>query len=299
MSVNLRSVRELIDVSAAYLAERRVESARLAAERLLAEILGLSRLELYVQHDRPVSGAELARFRELVRRRARGEPLQTLIGTVEFYSRTFKVEAGVFIPRPETERLVEIATRLLTPPDRRWLAPRAVEIGAGAGVVACSLAAEIPRLEVWATDRNPRAVELSRRNAERLGTAERTHFVCGNLFEPLPDRLRGGVDLLVGNPPYIRSDEIATLAVEVARYDPREALDGGRDGLDFYRRLAAELRYWLRPGAAIALEIGADQARDVEAILADGGAVAVAVSEDYAHRPRVVTAHWPDPKPGS
>jgi len=290
MTANLRTVRELIRITAAYLEEKGVESARLNAERLLADVLGLSRIELYMQHDRPVAGQELENYRELVRRRAQGEPLQTLIGTIEFYSRTFKVEAGVFIPRPETERLVEIATTLLAPPDHRLIAPRAVEIGCGTGVVACSLAAELPRLEIWASDISAPAVELSRHNAQLLGLAGRAHFHAGSRFEPLPRHLRGTVDLLVSNPPYVRRDEIEGLAVEVAEHDPRAALDGGPDGLDFYRHLAREMGDWLRPGAGIALEIGIQQDEAVPEILAGAGARNIEVHEDYTHRPRVVTA---------
>jgi release factor glutamine methyltransferase len=292
MTAQLRTVRELIRATAAYFAEKGVESARLNAERLLADVLDVSRMELYLQHDRPVVGEELDRYRDLVRRRGRGEPLQTLIGATEFYSRPFKVEAGVFIPRPETERLVEIASAMLSPPEFRLIAPTAVEIGCGSGVIACSLAAELPRLEIWATDIDPQAVDLTRRNAQRLGVAGRVHPLVGDRFAPLPQHLRGGVDLVVSNPPYVCSDEIDQLAVEVAEHDPRAALDGGPDGLDFHRALAGELDTWLRPGGALALEIGADQAETVPELLAREGALGITVVEDYASRPRVVTARW-------
>lgn len=290
MTAKLRTVRELIRATATYFEEKGVESARLNAERLLGDVLDLSRMELYLQHDRPVVGEELDRFRDLVRRRARGEPLQTLIGATEFYSRPFKVEAGVFIPRPETERLVEIACDLLSPPDHGLVAPIAVEIGSGAGVVACSLAAELPRLAIWATDIDQGAVDLSRRNAQRLGVASRVHVLVGDRFAPLPSHLAGNVDLLVSNPPYVRRGDIDGLAVEVAQHEPRAALDGGPDGLAFYRALAPELATWLRPGGALALEIGADQARDVTEILSAAGATGIAVHRDYADRPRVITA---------
>ena len=290
MTAQLKTVRELIRISSQYLTEKGIESARLGAELLLADVLGVSRLELYVQHDRPVAGEELDRYRDYIRRRGTGEPLQTLIGTVEFYSRPFKVQAGVFIPRPETERLVAATVELLTPPDRRYVAPLAVEIGCGSGVVAVSLAAEVPQLEIYATDTNPQAVALSEHNARLRGVAGRTHFLTGSRFDPLPDKLRGQVDLLVSNPPYIRRGEIASLAVEVAHHDPHEALDGGEDGLDVYRALASAMDRWLRPGAWVALEIGHHQADAVASILAASGAERITTHQDYNGHDRVVTA---------
>jgi release factor glutamine methyltransferase len=145
-------------------------------------------------------------------------------------------------------------------------------------------------LEIWATDIDPAAVELTRRNAQRLGVAGRVHPLAGDRFAPVPETLRGAVDLVVSNPPYVPTDAIDGLAVEVAAHDPRAALDGGTDGLDFYRALAPDLVVWLRPGGAVALEIGADQAQTVPEILAAAGVREIAVAEDYAGRPRVVTA---------
>ncbi len=285
-----KTVRDLIQATAGYFEGKGVSSARMEAERLLADVLGLARIELYFQFDRPVLGRELDLFRELVRRRAGGEPLQTILGETEFYSRVFKVSPGVFIPRPETERLVEIAVELIAPPDQRLLAPVAVEIGCGSGVIGVCLALEVPRLTVQATDINPAAVELAEHNAHRHGVEARVHILQGNRFDPLPDHLRGQVDLLVSNPPYIPSADIATLQTEVKEHDPHTALDGGRDGLDFYRALAHAMGQWLRPGGHLAFEIGADQGAAVSSILEASGAVEVSVHRDYADRDRVVTA---------
>jgi release factor glutamine methyltransferase len=292
MAAQLKTVRQLIRVTTTYFEEKGVESARLNAERLLADALGLSRLELYFQHDRPVVGEELARYRDYVRMRATGVPLQTILGETEFYSRPFKVEAGVFVPRPETERLVEVAIGLLTPPDHRLLAPVAVEVGCGTGVIAVTLAVEIPQLEVYATDVDTGAVALGNHNAHRHGVSARVHCLVGNRFDPLPQRLHEGVDLLVSNPPYIRRAEIDGLPVEVAQHDPRAALDGGEDGLVFYRALAAGAVHWLRSGGHLAVEIGADQAQEVTDILMRSGAEDLAVTEDYAGLPRVLTARF-------
>ena len=282
------TVRELIRVTSGYFADKGLDSAKLNAERLLADVLGLSRIELFMQFDRPVLGAELDRFRQVVKRRAAGEPLQHILGETEFYSRVFKVEPGVFVPRPETERLVEAAVGLLAPGDRGLLAPMAVEIGCGTGIIGISLALELPRLTVHATDVNPRAVDLARRNAHTLGAEARVHIHGGSRFDPLPKHLRGEIDLLVSNPPYIRHDDIAGLPEDVKGHDPHTALDGGPDGLVFYRALAAGMGSWLRPGGHIAVEIGDDQGRDVGAILGASGAQDVQIIQDYTGRDRVV-----------
>jgi release factor glutamine methyltransferase len=293
MNADVKTVRSLLQVTSGYLDGKGVESAKLNAERLLADVLGLTRIELFMQHDRPVLGDELDRYRELVRRRAAGEPLQTILGETEFYSRTFKVEPGVFIPRPETERLVEIAASLLAPGDRSILEPRAVEIGCGTGIIAVSLALEVPRLAVWATDVNPQAAALARHNAHRHGVDQRVTVLGGSRFDPLPARLKGGVDLLVSNPPYIRTADIEGLDIEVRGHDPHTALDGGPDGLVFYKALAAGLGAWVRPGGAVAFEIGDDQGEDVSRILAASGIAEVTVHQDYAGRDRVVTGRRP------
>lgn len=285
-----RTVRELLELTGGYLDQKGVTSARLNAERLLADVLGLTRLELFCQHDRPVLGPELARYRELVRRRAGGEPLQQILGETEFWSRPFKVEPGVFIPRPETERLVETCLRRLEPLRRADRAPVAIELGCGSGVIAVTLALELPRLQVYASDVNPRAVALTLRNARALGAGARVHAEVGARFDPLPGHLRGQVDLLVSNPPYIRSEELAGLPVEVRDHDPHTALDGGPDGLRFYQAIASAMGEWLRPGGWVALEIGADQGAAVSDILAASGAAEVAVGQDYAGHDRVVTA---------
>ncbi len=288
-----KTVRDLILATTGYLEGKGLPSARMESERLLADVLGVARIELYFQFDRPVLGAELDRYRELVRRRAGGEPLQAILGETEFYSRVFKVSPGVFIPRPETERVVELAVGLIAPPDRRLLAPVAVEIGCGSGIIGVCLALEVPRLVVEAVDIDPAAVELTRHNAHRLGVEARVHVHQGSRFDPLPGHLRGQVDLLVSNPPYIPSDQIDGLQTEVKDHDPRAALDGGRDGLDFYRALAHAMGQWVRPGGWIVLEIGADQGEAVTGIMTASGAQAVSVHQDYAGRDRVVTARLP------
>lgn len=288
----MKTVRELIRLSAGYLDDKGIESPRLNAERLLGDALGLARIELYLKADRPVAGQELARYRELLRRRGTGEPLQILIGTTGFYSREFKVEPGVFIPRPETERLVETAAGLLSPPGRSLLAPKVVDCCCGSGVVGISLAAEVPAAEIWATDQNPLAIELTRRNAHRHGMDSRVHALEGDLLHPLPAALRGHVDLLVSNPPYVRRDEIPELPLEV-QHDPPEALDGGEDGLRVYHALASQSGRWLVPDGWLAVEIGADQGESVPELLQSAGFEDVEMTHDWNDLPRVVVGRWP------
>jgi release factor glutamine methyltransferase len=288
----LKTIRELIQVTADYLAGKDVESARLNAERLLGDVLGLSRLELYLQHDRPVVGEELERYRDRVRRRAGGEPLQHILGATGFYGRDFKVVPGVFIPRPETERLVERALACLANLGDDVLSPLAGEIGCGSGIIAVTLAAEAPRLEIWASDVNPAAVELTGTNAHLHGVGPRVHAQVGNRFDGLPARLRGNLDLLVSNPPYVRRADLGGLPREV-QHDPREALDGGEDGLDFYRALAAGASRWLKAGGWVVLEIGADQGDQVAQILGASEFAEVQVSRDFNDLPRVAAARRP------
>jgi release factor glutamine methyltransferase len=294
MAEPLKTVRELILVTADWLAGKGVDSARLNAERLLGEVLGLARIDLYLNHDRPLTPDELDRYRRLVKRRAGGEPLQALLGETEFYGRAFKMAEGVFIPRPETERLVETCVGLLTGGNSSLLSPVALEVGCGCGAIACSLAAEIPRLRVVASDVDARAVAASRANARRLGVAARVEFLHGDLDGPFPADLRGRANLLVSNPPYIRSGDIAGLPREVLAHDPRRALDGGPDGLRLYHELARRAERWLFPGGWLAMEIGHDQGDQVTAICAASGLADVTVTLDYNGLPRVVTARLPD-----
>ncbi len=299
MPAPLKTVRELIRVTTDWFAGKGIDAPRLNAERLLGEVLGMTRIDLYLNHDRPVTADELDRYRELVRRRAAGEPLQQLLGETEFYGRSFKMRPGVFIPRPETELLVETCVGLLRDERMSLIAPVALEIGCGSGAVAVTLAAELPRLRVLCSDTSADAVELTRINAHRLGVAARVEPLLGDLDRPFPRELRGRVDLLVSNPPYVRTDEIDGLQPEVRDHDPRTALDGGPDGLRFYRAIATHLRQWLRPGGAVAFEIGADQADAVLEIVRAAGIAEPQVRRDYADLPRIVYGCLPGDADGA
>jgi protein-(glutamine-N5) methyltransferase, release factor-specific len=272
------TVLEVIQSTTGYFEKHGVESPRLNAEHLVAHALGRKkRLELYLEFDRPLTETELAPMRELVRSRARGVPLQHLLGTVEFLGREFRCDARALVPRPETEQLVELAlpVRESTP------APRILDVGTGSGVIAITLALEIPGASVTAIDISPDALALARENADLLGATVR--FEEGNL---LPEE-GAPFHLIVANLPYIPSEEIPTLSREV-QHDPKTALDGGPDGLNLVRTLADRARSRLQ--GRLHLEIGHDQAPAVAHLLEEKGYRDIVVTKDYAGIDRFVSA---------
>lgn len=272
------TVLEVIQSTTGYFEKHGVESPRLNAEHLVAHALGRKkRLELYLEFDRPLTETELAPMRELVRSRARGVPLQHLLGTVEFLGREFRCDARALVPRPETEQLVELAlpVRESTP------APRILDVGTGSGVIAITLALEIPGASVTAIDISPDALALARENADLLGATVR--FEEGNLLPEEGDPFH----LIVANLPYIPSEEIPTLSREV-QHDPKTALDGGPDGLNLVRTLADRARSRLQ--GRLHLEIGHDQAPAVAHLLEEKGYRDIAVTKDYAGIDRFVSA---------
>ena len=251
----LKTVQEIITATSGYFGKHGVESARLNAELLLAHVLGKNRLDLYLEFDRPLGERELDPLRELMKRRAAGEPLQHLLGTVEFHGRSFLCDARALIPRPETEHLVEL---LLALPANKGTPPeRVLDVGAGSGVIALTLAAEWPEATVDAVDISPNALALATENAARLGLAERVHFLQSDLFSGLAGK-GNRYGLIVANLPYIPAGEIAGLSREV-RHDPVSALDGGADGAEVIRVFLDQARAHLDAGGTVALEIGAGQ----------------------------------------
>jgi len=247
----LKTVQEIITATAGYLQKHGVESARLNAELLLAHILEKKRIDLYLEFDRPLGDRELDPLRELMKRRAAGEPLQHLLGTVEFHGRLFLCDARALIPRTETEHLVELLLALPAKPDR------ILDMGAGSGVIALTLAAEWPEAAVDAIDISTDALALAAENAARLGLEGRVRFLRGDLFSALSGE-KALYALIVANLPYIPAGEIAGLSREVRR-DPLSALDGGPDGTAIIRTFLDQARAYLAPGGSVALEIGAGQ----------------------------------------
>jgi release factor glutamine methyltransferase len=256
---------KLIAWTQGYFARAGVDAPRLTAELLLAHAMGCARVRLYVDFDKPLGPDELGRYRELVRRRAEGEPTAYLVGEREFYGRPFRADARALIPRPETELLVEAALAAL-PEDGA-----ALDLCTGTGCVGVTLALERPRARVVATDLSPEALALARENAGRLGAT--LTFLEGDLFAPLPPELR--FDVIVANPPYVPTGELPGLARELRR-EPALALDGGADGLAVARRLCAEAGRWLRPGGTLLVEMHESHAEELPRLCAGGGLEATA-----------------------
>ena len=274
------TVLEVLQSTTAYFQKRAIESPRLNAEHLVAHSLGKKRIELYLEFERALSESELAPLRELVRRRGQGEPLQHLLGTVEFADHVFTTDKRALIPRPETEQLVEYLCDLPWPEN-----PRLLDVGTGSGVIALSLAARFPKAELHAVDLSADALALARENAERLGIPDRIHFGQGHLLDPI----EGAFDLIVANLPYVAASEAARLAPEV-RHDPAIALYGGPAGDELIRELIATAPLHLQPGGMLALEIGIDQQSGLCDFLAAKNYHDICSKKDYAGNPRFLFA---------
>ena len=277
-----------------------IETARLDAECLVAAGLGCPRWHLILEPNRRLSPEEFSRILRLLQRRERREPLAYVLGVREFWSLPMAVSAGVLVPRPETETLVEAALAAWgemraesreARGERREAGSTIVELCTGSGAVAIALAKELPAARVLATDLSWRALRVARANAARHGVAARIEFRRGDLWRAVNGQApAGSVDLVVANPPYIRSPELETLMPEV-QWEPRLALDGGADGLRVLRKIVASSPDRIRPGGVLLLEIGADQAEAVGALLAASGRFEPArLRPDLAGRPRVVVA---------
>lgn len=283
------TVLEIIQRSTEFLARKGVESPRLQIELLLAHILQMPRLKLYLNFERALTEAQLATLRELVRRRGEREPLQHLLGTVSFVGLELAVTRDVLIPRPETEQLVELAARHLTNRNPGPAHPtRVLDFGTGSGCVAIALAKEFPEIEIHATDVSEAALGVARENAAHQGLAGRMHFHHGDGFAAVPVGMR--FDLLVSNPPYIPSAEIATLQPEVRDHDPRLALDGGPDGLEFYRRFVAEAPAFVQTGALLVAEFGDNQEGALTEMFSAPGWQLEAIEKDLSGRARFMVA---------
>ena len=265
------TVLEVLQSTTAYFKKRDIESPRLNAEHLLAHTLGRKRIELYLEFERPLTEAELAPLRELVRRRGQGEPLQHLLGTVEFAGRVFLCDKRALVPRPETEELVELNEIRV-----KIRGPKILEVGTGSGVIALTLAAQFPEAEVTAVDISDEALALARENAARLGLQERVRFAKGNLLAGVD----GTFDLIVANLPYVANGDRSALSREVL-HDPAVAVFGGERGDELVRELISAARDRLRPGGMLALEVGIGQAEDLVSLLAEKNYHDIAAIRDY------------------
>jgi release factor glutamine methyltransferase len=280
------TVLETIQRSTEFLARKGVDSPRLQTELLLAHQLKLQRMQLYLNFERALGQADLDKFRELIRRRGHREPLQHIIGSTSFCGLELVVNRHVLVPRPETEQLAERGWSFLSSLNHG--PPTALDFGTGSGCLAIALAFKCPAARIFALDISKEALELARQNAVRHGVSERINWVASDGLTALQNGTP--FDLIISNPPYIPSAEISTLQPEVRDYDPRRALDGGTDGLDFYRQLAAEAGTFLRPEGKIMLEFGDGQAELLRALFEGQKWIVEAIEKDYTHRPRMLIA---------
>ena len=266
------TVLEVLQSTTAYFKKRDIESPRLNAEHLLAHTLERRRIDLYLEFERPLAETELAPLRELVRRRGQGEPLQHLLGTVEFAGRVFLCDKRALVPRPETEELVEriIQSAVTHHPST------ILDVGTGSGVIALTLAAQFPEAEVDAVDISNDALALARENAARLDLQDRVRFAKGNLLT----QIQGAFDLIVANLPYVATGDRPALSREVL-HDPAVAVFAGERGDELVRELISAARDRLRPGGMLALEVGIGQADNLAALLAEKNYHDIASIRDY------------------
>jgi release factor glutamine methyltransferase len=270
-----------------YLRGKGIPNPRLEGELLLSHVLGCDRVGLYLRHDMMLSPDELTNFGGVLRRRASGEPLPYITGYQEFWSIRFKVNSHVLIPRPETETLVEEALRLIEA--EGWAGPRILEAGTGCGAIAIAIARTVPSARIVATEVSWGALTLARENALAQAVETRVHFVQGDVFSFIRCRRGGDFDLVVSNPPYVKTEDIENLQREIRDFEPRGAIDGGSDGLHFHRQLLAEGLPRLRPGGWLVIEIGNDQREGLLRLAEkEGGFKRVRIVQDYSGRNRTL-----------
>jgi release factor glutamine methyltransferase len=272
------STREIQEKTVGYFAGKGVPNPKLDTDMLIAHVLGVKRLELYLDIDRPLTEEQLNALRPLVKRRAGREPLQYILGQTEFCGMQLKVDARALIPRPETEELVEhIRERVVEPPQR------ILDLGTGSGAIAIALALMYPEAEVWATDQSAEALELAKENAAANVSGSRIHFCEGSWWEAVPGDL--GFDLIVANPPYLTEAEMQTAEPEVVANEPKTALFSGRDGLNDLKAIIAGAKERLAPGGMLALETGIAQHDELESLCATAGLKGQG-TDDISGRPR-------------
>ncbi|HSE84737.1 MAG TPA: peptide chain release factor N(5)-glutamine methyltransferase [Candidatus Binatia bacterium] len=283
------SIRGALLWGAQVLGEVGLENHRLDAEVLLRHVLDVEKEQLYLNADAPISAGQEAKFRELLLRRSRREPVAYITGHKEFWSLDFIVTPAVLIPRPETELLVEVALQHV----REFTSGSSVtvlDVGTGSGVISVCLAKEEPVTKIVAVDISPVALDVARLNAGRHGVADRIRFLSGDLFAPVKP-VAGTFDVIVSNPPYIPTGDLAMLAPEIRQWEPIPALDGGARGIDAYRRIIGEGHNYLAPGGSIVLEIGADMGSAVAEFFSRSGCYGpVSLYQDYAGKDRVIAA---------
>ena len=280
------TILKLLNWAASYFQSHQIDSPKATAEILLAHALMVKRIDLYLQYDRPLNKAELAAFKQLVLRRTAREPVAYIVGQKEFWSLPLKVSKAVLIPRPDTERLVDVALGLLS--HETLNKPlRILELGTGSGAIALALASEHKEHVIFANDISPEATALAKSNA-RENNLDNIHFFTGDWLEAL--RLsKIPFDMIVSNPPYIPSGDIPNLQPEISEHEPFAALDAGSDGLTYLRHLIAHAWPYLRTDGHLVLEIGFNQREQVAKLAnADDHYQDFSVHKDYGGHDRVI-----------
>jgi release factor glutamine methyltransferase len=289
------TIKKLLDWMVGHFTEKKIDSPRLTAELLLSFVLNMQRIELYMHFDKEVDKPQLDKLRDLVKRCAGHEPVQYLTGRTEFYSLSLKVAPDCLIPRPETELLVERAIEFLR---SRTGTQYVCDLCTGCGCIAVAIAKNFPDAKIIATDISEQALNIAAENIKKYQLDQKIELLQGNLFEPLISQLdekslsaSGGFDLIVCNPPYISHPEYEKLDAKVRNYEPKLALDGGADGLDIYRKLAAEIGSHLKKNGALILEIGYLQGPQVKGLLEDSKSFGpIKIEKDHSSNDRIVTA---------
>jgi release factor glutamine methyltransferase len=277
-------VLEVLQSTTGYFQKRNIDSPRLNAEHLLAHVLGRKRIDLYLEFERRLPESELKPLRELVKRRGSGEPLQHLLGTVEFCGRSFRCDKRALVPRPETEQLVELLVSLFK---SEIAYSRMADVGTGSGVIGLTLAAEFPKAQIVGTDISEDALMLARENAVRLDLLDRVQFLRSNLLKNVqPD-----FDVIVANLPYVSTEDRQNLSREVL-HDPEVALFAGARGDELVRQLIAQAPSWLRPGGILAMEIGIGQSETLMAALAEKNYRDIWTEKDYSGVIRFLFARY-------
>lgn len=284
------TVLEVIRRSTHFLATRGVEAPRLQVELMLAHLLQMPRLKLYLDFDRMLDEKQLAALREMVKRRGQREPLQHILGTACFCGYDIEVNSHVLVPRPETERLAELAVEWLKKSPET--PPQVLDLATGSGCLAIAIAKQLPTPNITACDVSNEALEVARRNVKRHGLSERIVLCQGDLFGAVPPG--ACFDLIVTNPPYIPSQTIPGLQPEVRQFDPRLALDGGADGSGVIRRIAAKGQDFLKSGGALMLEFGDDQGTLAKKLFTTPAWQSVRIEKDFSNRERILIAQRSD-----
>lgn len=292
MNPRIWIIKDLLTVTADYLKKKEIDNPRLCAEILLAYQLKTKRIKLYLDFDQPLSEKDISEYRILIQRRLKREPVQYITGVQEFWSREFNVGPQVLIPRPETETLVEQAISVLREMRDSGKTDdlSVLDVGTGSGVIAVSIAGEIPEADIWASDVSAEILETAKANARKHGLDAGIRFIESDLFSALNNSSQL-FNIIVSNPPYIPREDYNDLPPEVGQYEPRTALDGGDGGLFFIKKIILEAKDFLKSGGWLLMEMAPSQTAKAMNLAAQTGFYGEQkVIKDYSHRDRVVMA---------